>query len=125
MKSCLLLLLCIVTLRVQAAADSLRISNLIAKPQVTKTLTGRDAAKMQRAFDGLPWDHTAGMLCHFPAFRIQRISGNSVVLDATICFTCNNVGFSKPAEKGYQGFDASADSTKEFHAILKKLFATQ
>jgi len=125
MKSYLLALVCVAALCVQASADSIRITDLAAKPQVTKTLTGHDAAKLLKAFDSLPWDHTPGKRCHFPAFRIERLAGESVALDATICFACNNVRFGQPAGKGLQGFNASTDAAKQFHATLTGLFPAQ
>jgi hypothetical protein len=124
-KSYLLALVCVAALCAQAFADSIRITDLAAKPQIAKTLTGRGAAKFLKAFNSLPWDQTPGKRCHFPAFRIERLTGDSVTLDATICFACDNVRFSTPAEKGLQGFDASAGAAKQFHATLTGLFPTQ
>ena len=118
-------LVCIAALCVQASAASIRITDLAAKPQVRKTLTGPDAAKLLKALNNLPWDHTPGKRCHFPAFRIEQFAGDTIILDASICFACNNVRFSKPAGKGLQGFDASNHIAKQFHAALTGLFPTQ
>lgn len=125
MKAYLLALVCIAALCAQAFADSMRITDLSAEPQVAKTLAGRDAAKLLKAFNSLPWDHTPGKRCHFPVFRIERLTGDSVAVDATICFACDNVRFGRPAGKGLQGFDASTGAAKQFQATLTGLFAIQ
>jgi hypothetical protein len=122
MRFFILLLLCSAALRVQAAADSLRVSDLTANPPVTKTLNGQEAARVLNAFERLPWDQTQGMRCHHPAFRIERLAGDTVLLEATICFGCNNVRFRKPEGKGTQGFDASKENAKSFHTMLEELF---
>lgn len=124
MKPCLFILIFLMTLPLQAGPiDTLQIFDLSAKPQVSKTITGVEAGKILDAFDGLPWDPTHGDKCFYPAYRIKGRAGKTTVLDASICFACEWVGFRQPKDKGMRAFDASAASAQEFQKTLKAIFS--
>ena len=103
------------------SSDTVRVTYLSAKPEITRTLTDHDAANIKQAFEGLSWDHTVGDKCHQPSFKIEITSPDSK-LQATICFACRNVQFIVPSERGLQGFNASDAAAKHLLDLLTRLF---
>jgi hypothetical protein len=119
------LLACLVALNAEAAPETIRVTDLQAKPQVVKILQAREAEELGNAFDNLPWDNTPGTRCHTPGYRLERLSDGKVVLDATICFACDNVRYSIPAGKGTHGFSPSTKASRRLQDSLKKLLAAE
>jgi len=104
-----------------ATEDTVTVTDLAAKPQRSFTYSEREADKILKAMEGLAWDGTTGARCHIPQYRVQARSQAQVILDASVCFTCHNVRFSAPKEKGLKGFFPDDASAKLLNTILTKI----
>jgi hypothetical protein len=71
-----------------------------------------------------------GSRCHFPQFLVRFYSKNTLIVEESICFGCQNIRLLRSDitqlsnNIGEQGFNAKTNKAEELHNYLKDLFPT-
>lgn len=59
--------------------------------------------------------------CHFPPYGLRFISQESIVLEVSICWKCNNIWTISPEKRGVYNFDGSSEPAQKFLNLLRYL----
>ena len=60
--------------------------------------------------------------CHNPAYGIKLFSGEKLLVYATLCWDCNNIGFITPKISGTQSFDGRGKKGQQLLQIFRAAF---
>jgi hypothetical protein len=69
-----------------------------------------------RAIIGRPKDTGGGAFCHLPIHGLRVLEGETMLLESSFCYVCQNFYIRYPTEAHWFSLDA-----KEFEAMMKKL----
>lgn len=58
--------------------------------------------------------------CHIPAFALRFLAGDEVVLEASLCWRCNNIWIIERGARKYASFDANAPVSKQLLQLLEE-----
>jgi|GEM_PF-3164428 len=86
----------------------------------TKTLEGEEAKKIASLWREQYWGGL-GARCHFPPYAVKFYSGDKLIVYASVCWECHNIGFS--TLDFYQGFNAENDEAKKLFEAFNKVFS--
>lgn len=59
--------------------------------------------------------------CHFPPFGLRFFQNNTQLLEASICWECNNIWINLHDEADGYNFDARSNPAQQLFALLKQL----
>ena len=84
-------------------------------------VTGEHAQEIARLWRELP----AGLLerCHIPSFGMRFFHEEKRVLQASICWRCNNIVIHKDDEELWYEFDAEHSSSHQLLALAQKIMS--
>jgi hypothetical protein len=100
--------------------DYLKAADTAGAPRTR--LVGRDAEEIARLWNELPPGEQAR--CHVPPFGLRLFSRGVLLLEASLCWDCNNIfGVAGESAFGFE-FDASAPSSTALLARLREALHT-
>lgn len=101
--------------------DYLKAADTAGSPRAR--LVGRDAEEIARLWNGLPPGEQER--CHFPPFGLRLFSRGVLLLEASLCWDCNNIfGVSGASAFAFE-FDASAPSSTALLARVREAMRTR
>jgi len=89
--------------------------------EAVKVLEGvatQDMATLWRSQTYLPYS----AICHLPAYAIRFYEKEKVILYATLCWQCDNIGFELPKLKATQGFGGRDKKGQKLLAVFREAF---
>ena len=84
---------------------------------VLKKLTDDSAQQIARLWRLLPRGDQ--MRCHMPRYGLRFHLGTAVILEAAICFECNNIAMVTASGSAWAIFDAEAASSQELLSVMR------
>lgn len=87
----------------------------------TKTLKGTGAKNISTLWRNLAY-RPGLSACHEPAYGIKFYSGNKMLVYATVCWSCNTIGFEKPYINYTQSFDGRDTKGRQLLKIFQNAF---
>jgi hypothetical protein len=88
----------------------------------TRTLKGARAQQVAALWRKQRFTGPSASACHQPPFAVKFYSGNKVMLYATVCWGCSNVGFIVPDRKYRVKFLADSANGQLLYETFKKAF---
>ena len=89
----------------------------------SKTLDGDEARKVAALWRAQSY-RPISAICHYPAFGIRFYSQGKLLVFATLCWECDNIGFVTPRLNRTQGFDGEGKKGQELLRIFRAVFPT-
>lgn len=91
------------------------------KIEATKTLTGKEAEDLAALWRRQVY-RSRQVACHLPAYGIRFYAGDKQILQATLCWECNNIAFQTPKVEGTQYFDGHEKLGQQLLAVFRGNF---
>jgi hypothetical protein len=100
--------------------DPNRVDEFMAAAKDAKyvRLVGDKAQRIAAAWRNLPEGEQAR--CHIPPFGLRFYAGRELILEASICWQCNNIAGKAGAEGVFFEFDGEHAQSRELLAMLKQ-----
>jgi hypothetical protein len=106
---------------IQKVTGNIEIEKFVEKIEATKTLIGNEAQAIATLWREQSYGGT-GAICHSPAYAIKFYAKDHLILYASICYDCQNIGFIEPTFDRVLGFGGSGPKGQELLQIFKKAF---
>lgn len=90
--------------------------------EASKTVEGAEAQKIAslwRRQTFLPYS----AICHMPGYAVKFYVRDKLIVYASLCWECNNIGFHTPKLKGTQGFGGRDKNGQQLLAIFRAAFS--
>ncbi len=89
--------------------------------ETSKTLKGAEAQNLASLWRQQSYNR--GMAaCHNPAYGIKFFSGEKLLVYASLCWDCNNIGFTAPRINGTQSFDGRGKKGQQLLKVFRTAF---
>lgn len=98
-----------------------RVSEYMAEAKHSRCvrLVGNEAQQIAAAWRSLPEGEQAR--CHIPTFGLRFYAGGELILEASICWQCNNIAGKAGAESVFFVFDGEHAQSRELLAMLEQV----
>lgn len=83
------------------------------------TFSNDTAQEIARLWRSLP--HAQQARCHWPPYALRFFDGDQLILEGTICWTCNNIYTKSFKKEGVYTFDATHETSQQLLNLLKEL----
>lgn len=80
-------------------------------------LTGEPAQRAARLWRALP--SAEQMRCHMPRYALRFYATGVLLLEAALCFECNNISILRKGRREWATFDGQASPAQELLALLR------
>jgi hypothetical protein len=87
----------------------------------SKTLTGKEAQDVAALWRRQIYRQYQ-VACHLPAYGIRFYSGEKLLVQASVCWECNNIGFQTPDMNGTQYFEGDGKLGQQLLNVFRKAF---
>ena len=91
----------------------------------TKPFEGKDASKLVNIWRKQKIYPYTSSACHNPRYAIKFYSGKSLILFASICWSCNDLSFIVPKSDHWLGFEGESASGKELRRVFEEAFPSE
>lgn len=86
-----------------------------------KTLTGKEAQDVASLWRRQVYRQYQ-VACHLPAYGVKFYSGDKLLVQASVCWQCNNIGFQTPDMNGTQYFEGDGRLGQQLLSVFRKAF---
>lgn len=87
----------------------------------TKTVEGSEAQEIASLWRSQTY-YPNSAICHFPGYAIKFFSNEKLLVYATLCWECRNIGFQTPDLKQTQGFGGEDKKGQELLKVFRSAF---
>jgi len=87
----------------------------------TVEVEGGEASEIAELWRSLP--QAEQMRCHIPAYGLRFYRGGQMILEASVCWTCNNIWIRAENSESVYTFDSSAETSQRLLATLHEIAA--
>lgn len=91
----------------------------------TKMVEGEEAQKIAAVWRGQRLMGISYVACHLPPYAIKFYEKGKLVLFASVCWECQNIGFETPLIKPYIEFDINSKQSLKLKEIFQKAFPSK
>ena len=85
-----------------------------------KTITGEQAKEFGTKWRSMMFWWGFSAMCHEPAYGLRFFSGQSLLLETTLCWKCSNFEVSTPLGYRFMGFDKKRPQAESFWRSLQE-----
>lgn len=89
--------------------------------EFSKTVEGAEAQKIASLWRTQTY-YPNSAICHFPGYGIKFFSDGKLLMYATLCWECNNIGFQTPDLKKTQGFGGEDKKGQALLTVFRSAF---
>lgn len=86
----------------------------------TRFVEGKKAKNIATVWRKLKWDFEGQAACHEPGYEVKFYSKGKLLVNASVCWSCNNVSFITPeginAQPTFDGYSPVGEALEELFA---------
>ncbi|MBC7909533.1 MAG: hypothetical protein H7Y30_03470 [Pyrinomonadaceae bacterium] len=87
----------------------------------SKMVDGVEAQKIAASWRSQTY-YPNSAICHYPGYAIKFYARDKVIVYASLCWECNNIGFITPDLKGTQGFGGDDKKGQQLLQMFRTAF---